>query len=249
MREHFNHQNDLPCSFGAFYFSGPAVFGFNMNVFLRSREMFRCAAILGRFASLQQIQIQIHKSSIPCLLHCGRTLRCSTFNTVRHFCRHEMHPLSSNRQVEDLSLEVPDIKTDLRDSFFREVKECRAPSDVLDLVDRCSVASWCISSSLTRMWHTTKKMSDEQKRWELRLMAEHPTFEKLCHGARMSAPRMHSHNLAFTLLALVKLGVSQSSYVVQTILRVIQVCLFFSFLKQPLFFIIYLQLTQTLFLS
>ncbi|TTE66795.1 FAST kinase domain-containing protein 2, mitochondrial [Bagarius yarrelli] len=65
-------------------------------------------------------------------------------------------------------------------------------------------------------------MADEQKHWELQLMVEHPTFKKLCHSARTNAPRMHSHDLVFTLLALVKLGVSQNSYVVQTILRVIQ---------------------------
>lgn len=229
------HQH-VNCSFVTFSFSGPAVFGFSMSVFLlRSGEMFRFAAYMGRFASLHLVQIP--KSTNLSLLHCGRTLRCSTVNSVRCFCQQEKHPLSYKEQAMCLSLDVPDCKTDMRDSFFQEVRECRSPSDVLDLVDRCNVASWCISSSLTRMWHTTKKMSDEQRRWELRLMAEHPTFEKLCHGARINAPRMHSHNLAFTLLALVKLGVSQSSFVVQTILRVIQVHSFSSF-KHPLFLLI-----------
>ncbi|MCI4393521.1 hypothetical protein PGIGA_G00158340 [Pangasianodon gigas] len=213
---------------------GPAVFRIsfiNMNVFLmRSREMFRFPAILGRFLSLSQnwTAIQIPRSTNPCLLSCswsGRTLQGSTFNSVRYFCQQEIHTLNYNDQTESLSLQVPDLaafKTDPRITFYQELKECRSPSDVLDLVERCNVAHWCISSSLTRMWHTTKTISDEQRHWELRLMAEHPTFEKLCHSARINAPRMRSHNLAFTLRALVKLGVCQSSYVVQAILRVIQ---------------------------
>lgn len=203
----------------------------SMNVFLlRSGEMFRFAAILGRFASLSQnwTTIQIHRSTqSTCLLRCvwsRRTLRGSMVNSVRYFCQKEVRTVNCNDQTDQL--QVPDLvgsKTDPRAAFYQELKESGSPSDVLDLVDRCNVAHWCISNSLTRMWHTTKKMSDEQRHWELRLMAEHPTFEKLCHGARINAPRMHSHDLAFTLLALVKLGVSQSSYVVQTILRVIQV--------------------------
>lgn len=207
----------------------------SMSVFLvRSREMFRFAAILGRYASLPQNRTytQLPKSPSRRLLHrvwSRRTLQGSTFNSVRYLRQQESRPLMSNVQTDRLSLQVPDsgvCKTDPRATFYQELKECQSPSDVLDLVDRCSVSSWCISNSLTRMWHTTKKMSDEQRRWELQLMAEHPTFEKLCHNARINSPRMQSHNLAFTLLALVKLGVSQSSYVVQTILRVIQVFLF-----------------------
>lgn len=125
--------------------------------------------------------------------------------------------------TEHLSLPVPAKSyPNPRAAFYQELRECQSPSDVLDLVDRCNVAHWCISNSLTWMWHTTKKMGDEQKHWEVRLMVEHPTFEKLCHSARVNAPRTHSYNLAFTLLALVKLGVSQNSYVIQTILRVIQ---------------------------
>lgn len=215
----------------------------SMNMFLlRSGEMFRFAAILGRFASLPQnwTTIQFHRSTKRCLLHCvwsRRTLQGSMVNSVRYFCQQEVGTVNYNEQTE--RLQVPDLaasKTDPRATFYQELRESRSPSDVLDLVDRCNVAHWCISNSLTRMWHTTKKMSDEQRHWELRLMAEHPTFEKLCHSARTNAPRMHSHNLAFTLLALVKLGVSQSSYVVQTILRVIQV--FFSFFFKHLFFLV-----------
>lgn len=198
--------------------------------------MLRFAATLGRFASLPQNRtaIQVHRSTNRCLRHCvwsRRTLRGFVCNSVRHFCQQETRPVNCNDQADRLSLQVPDLaacKADQKAAFHQELKECQSPSDVLDLVDRCNAAYWCISNSLTRMWQTTKKMSDEQRRWELRLMAEHPAFERLCHSARTNSSRMHSHNLAFTLLALVKLGVSQSSYVVQTILRVVQVFFFFS---------------------
>lgn len=209
-----------------------------MNVFLlRSGEMLRFAATLGRLAFLPQSRtaIQVHRTTNQCLRHCvwsRRTLQGFVCNSVRHLCQQETLPVNCNDQAVRLSQQVPDLaacKVDQRAAFHQELKECQSPSDVLDLVDRCNAAYWCISNSLTRMWHTTKKMSDEQRRWELRLMAEHPAFEKLCHSARTNSPRMHSHNLAFTLLALVKLGVSQSSYVVQTILRVVQVFFFFFF--------------------
>lgn len=208
------------------------VFIFSMNVFLmRSGEMFRFAAILGRFARLNRTAVQIHNSTTPCLVRTGRTLQVAAFHSVRYFCRQGTRTLSYDERTESLtlSLRVPDpavSEMEQRSTFYQELQECGSPSDVLDLVDRCGVEHRCISNSLTRMWHTTKKMSEEQRRWELRLMAEHPAFEKLCHSARTNAPRMHCHSLAFTLLGLVKLGVSQSSLVVQTLLRVIQVCSF-----------------------
>lgn len=178
---------------------------------------------MSRFASLplNRTALQVHRST-------SRSV-WSGVHGVRCFCQQEIQTSNQtdNDQTERLSLRVPDLSAfktnETRAGFYQELKECRSPSDILDLVDRCKVAPWCISNSLTRMWHVTKKMPDERRHWELRLMAEHPTFEKLCHSARMSAPRMNCHNLAFTLLSLVKLGVSQRSYVVQTILRVIQV--------------------------
>ncbi|RXM32848.1 FAST kinase domain-containing protein 2 [Acipenser ruthenus] len=65
-------------------------------------------------------------------------------------------------------------------------------------------------------------MSDDQKRYERKLMFEHPVFEQLCQQAMKDAGKMRSVDLAYSLLALVKLGVSQRSRVVQTLLRVIQ---------------------------
>lgn len=203
----------------------------NMNVFLmKSGGMFRFAAIFGRFASLSPNRtiVQIHKPTNRCLLRSRPTSHGSMFNSIQSFCQQETETLRCHDKTEHPILPVPDFavskgQLSQREMFYQELKECRSPSDVLDLVDRCSVAHWSISNSLTHMWHTTKKIADEQRHWELRLMAEHPAFEKLCHSARVNAPRMHSHNLAFTLMALVKLRVSQNSYVVQTLLRVIQV--------------------------
>ncbi|MGH0125219.1 UNVERIFIED_CONTAM: hypothetical protein FKN15_058908 [Acipenser sinensis] len=65
-------------------------------------------------------------------------------------------------------------------------------------------------------------MSDDQKRYERKLMFEHPVFEQLCQQTMKDAGKMRRHDLAYSLLALVKLGVPQRSRVVQTLLRVIQ---------------------------
>ncbi|XP_062865698.1 FAST kinase domain-containing protein 2, mitochondrial [Trichomycterus rosablanca] len=204
-----------------------------MNV-LRSHEMLRLAASIGRFAVRSQIRtgVRKHLCSNECPLGSSRTSPSFTFSSVRYLCQQEAQtPTFKEGPDEHLGLQVPALmsswseetpKKEVRSTFYPKLQECRSPTDVLDLVDQCNLAHWSISSGLTRMWQTTKKMSDEQRRCELRLMAEHPTFERLCHRARTNAPRMLSHDLAFTLLALVKLGVSQGSFVVQTVLRVIQ---------------------------
>lgn len=186
---------------------------------LRSHEILRLAASLGRLASRSQIR------TITKQLRCShRRTWTFTFNGVRCF--------SQQDSDVSLGLQVPTItspwsedtpKKEVRAAFNLKLRECHSPSDVLDLVHQCNLASWSISNGLAHMWQTTKKMSDEQRRCELKLMTEHPTFERLCHRARTNAPRMLSHDLAFTLLGLVKLGVSQNSFVVQTVLRVIQV--------------------------
>ncbi|MBN3279315.1 FAKD2 protein, partial [Polyodon spathula] len=65
-------------------------------------------------------------------------------------------------------------------------------------------------------------MSDDQKHYERKLMFEHPVFEQLCQQAMKDAQKMRNDDLAYSLMALVKLGVSQRSRVVQTLMRVIQ---------------------------
>ncbi|KAJ8255187.1 hypothetical protein GJAV_G00202010 [Gymnothorax javanicus] len=106
--------------------------------------------------------------------------------------------------------------------FYTRLKECHSPSDVLDLIGQFNLTLRNVSNSLTHIWQTTKKMSEEQRRYERQLMFDHPMFEQLCTYAMHSAPRMRSEDLAFSLLAVVKLGVPQRSRLVQTLLRAVQ---------------------------
>lgn len=107
--------------------------------------------------------------------------------------------------------------------FFEKLDECSSPSDVLDLLGSKPVTQRRISNSLQRIWNSIKKLSDDQRRYELKLMFEHPRFEELCHDLIAMAPEMQPEAMAFSLLALVRLDVPQRSRVVQTLLRVIQV--------------------------
>ncbi|XP_035266070.1 FAST kinase domain-containing protein 2, mitochondrial isoform X1 [Anguilla anguilla] len=106
--------------------------------------------------------------------------------------------------------------------FYVQLKECHSPADVLDLAGRYTMTLRRVSSSLSRIWETTKKMSEEQRRYERQLMLDHPAFEQLCACAVKGAARMRSDDLTFSLLAVVKLGMPQRSRLVQTLLRATQ---------------------------
>ena len=110
-----------------------------------------------------------------------------------------------------------------RVSFSDKLKECGSPTDVLDLVSLYTATSRRVSNCLTRIWSIHKTMTEEQQRVELGLMFEHAGFEELLNTIMLEAGRMRSLDLAYSLLAMVKLGVSPSSRVVQTLLRVSQV--------------------------
>ncbi|XP_051558140.1 FAST kinase domain-containing protein 2, mitochondrial [Myxocyprinus asiaticus] len=123
--------------------------------------------------------------------------------------------------------ELPSDKPERAAPFYTHIQDCFSPTDVLDTLKRFPAPpqqqqQQHISSAFTRMWESMKKMTDEQRRYELRLMFEHPAFEELCDQATTNAWRMRSEDLAYSLLAIVKLGVSQNTRVVQTLLRVIQ---------------------------
>lgn len=107
--------------------------------------------------------------------------------------------------------------------FYDQLRECGSPSDVLDLAGQYTATHRRVSNCLTRCWESTKKMSEEQRRYELRIMFEHAGFEELLQRTMQDARHMRSEDLAYSLLATVKLGVSQRSRVVQTLLRVCQV--------------------------
>ncbi|XP_067844100.1 FAST kinase domain-containing protein 2, mitochondrial [Heptranchias perlo] len=106
--------------------------------------------------------------------------------------------------------------------FFDWLRRCTSPSDVLDQYVDHAVTWKQISSCLMTMWETTKRMSEDQKRYERKLMFEHPAFEKICLQAMREAQSMRCNDLVYSLLALVKIGVSQHSRLIHTLLRVSQ---------------------------
>ncbi|KAJ8352750.1 hypothetical protein SKAU_G00242260 [Synaphobranchus kaupii] len=117
---------------------------------------------------------------------------------------------------------VPPKRGEKMTPFYAQLKECHFPADVLDLVGRYTLTIRRVSNSLTRLWDTTKKLSEEQRRYERQLMFDHPAFEQLCACAMQSAPAMRNDDLTFSLLAVVKLGLPHRSRVVQTLLRAVQ---------------------------
>nr|XP_020447641.1 FAST kinase domain-containing protein 2, mitochondrial isoform X2 [Monopterus albus] len=72
------------------------------------------------------------------------------------------------------------------------------------------------------MWSTTKVMSEEQRRYELQLMFDHPAFNELLQTAMKVVGLMRVEDLAYSLLSMVKLGVPQRSRVIHTFLRTCQ---------------------------
>ncbi|XP_031707664.1 FAST kinase domain-containing protein 2, mitochondrial [Anarrhichthys ocellatus] len=132
----------------------------------------------------------------------------------------EKEHLSSRLGQSSLPAE---IQSDERSTAFSDhLRHCGSPSDVLDLTSQYSPTVRQVSNCLTHMWSTTKKMSDEQRRYELQLMFEHPEFDKLLQKAMKRVGHMRSDDLAYSLLGMVKLGVPQGSRVVQTFLRTCQ---------------------------
>ncbi|KAJ8004204.1 hypothetical protein DPEC_G00156360 [Dallia pectoralis] len=109
-----------------------------------------------------------------------------------------------------------------RFSFYDHLSECRSPSEVLDLACRSTSTDRQVSNCLTRCWVTTKKMPENQRQYELGLMFEHVGFEDLLQKTMKNARSMRTEDLTHSLLAIVRLGVSQRSRVVQTLFRVCQ---------------------------
>ncbi|XP_078100214.1 FAST kinase domain-containing protein 2, mitochondrial [Sander vitreus] len=106
--------------------------------------------------------------------------------------------------------------------FMEHLQRCDSPSDVLDLTYQYSLTARQVQNCLTHIWDITKKMSDEQLRYELQLMFEHPAFDRLLQMAMKKMGHMSTDSMAYSLLSMVKLGVPQSSLVVQTFLRTCQ---------------------------
>uniref|UniRef100_A0A672FWV7 FAST kinase domains 2 n=1 Tax=Salarias fasciatus TaxID=181472 RepID=A0A672FWV7_SALFA len=106
--------------------------------------------------------------------------------------------------------------------FLKHLERCGSPSDVLDLTRLYAPTIRQVSSSLVRMWAVTKKMSEDQRRYELQLMFEHPALDELLQKAMRTISLMRHEDMVYTLLSMVNLGVPQRSRVVQTSLRTLQ---------------------------
>ncbi|NWX91476.1 FAKD2 protein, partial [Nothoprocta pentlandii] len=78
------------------------------------------------------------------------------------------------------------------------------------------------ANSLAAAWRLLRGLSEEQRRYERRLVLEHPAFAPLCQWLLRDARRLARGDLVFSLHALVSLGVPQSTLLVQTLLRVCQ---------------------------
>ncbi|XP_051761206.1 FAST kinase domain-containing protein 2, mitochondrial [Ctenopharyngodon idella] len=146
-----------------------------------------------------------------------------TLKQVRYYCQSGHDVLNAQIKQTPASTKTSELLDKAeRTPFYSHLQNCYCPTDVLDTLKQFPVSQQLISSIFTRIWESTKKMTDEQRRCELRLMFDHLGFEEVCERATTDAWRMRSEDLAYTLLAIVNLGVSQDTHVVQTLLRVIQ---------------------------
>ncbi|XP_031148119.1 FAST kinase domain-containing protein 2, mitochondrial [Sander lucioperca] len=160
----------------------------------------------------------------------------SLVSSVRFYSQSSIHNADLEEKEQRLSPPLADsslpaeIQSDATASrqiqrsspFMDHLQRCGSPSDVLDLTCQYSPTVRQVSNCLTHIWSITKKMSDEQRRYELQLMFEHPAFDSLLQKAMKRVGHMHSDDMAYSLLSMVKLGVPQSSRVVQTFLRTCQ---------------------------
>lgn len=161
-------------------------------------------------------------------------LASSLVSSVRFYSQDRIHSedLEEREHLSSPLAELPpEIQSDetasrqskRRTSLRNRLQLCGSPSDVLDLTSQYAPTAQEVSNCLTHMWSTTKRMSEEQKRYELRLMFEHPAFVRLLQRAMKNLEHMRSGDMAYCLSSMVKLGVSQRSRVVQTYLRACQV--------------------------
>ncbi len=161
-------------------------------------------------------------------------LTSSLLSSVRFYSQDSTHK-EDLEEKEHLSappaesLEPAEIQTDdsrrrQRSSPFADhLLHCSSPSDVLDLTCKYAPTIRQVSNCLNHMWSTTKKMTEEQKRYELRLMFEHPAFDGLLQQAMKNVGHMRTEDMAYSLISMIKLGVPHQSRVVQTFLRTCQV--------------------------
>ncbi|XP_050977181.1 FAST kinase domain-containing protein 2, mitochondrial [Labeo rohita] len=201
----------------------------NMSMYKSGLEMLRCAlrsTSLWKCESFVRTQASLyHKSrSFALSSPLGRkSTQGHAIKQVRYYCQSSEEVLNVQIKQTTPSPETSGLadKTE-RTPFYAHLQNCLGPTDVLDTLKQFPASQQHISSIFSRMWESSKKMTDEQRRCELQLMFEHPVFEEVCERAVTDAWRMRSEDLAYSLLAIVNLGVSQNTRLVQTLLRVIQ---------------------------
>ncbi|KAH0621676.1 hypothetical protein JD844_023241 [Phrynosoma platyrhinos] len=112
--------------------------------------------------------------------------------------------LASAREGRSADEENDDRNTSQQ--FFDELRKCTSPCDVLDIVAKFPVSEKYVSNCLATMWMLTKKLSEDQKRYERRLMFEHPQFSQVCQCVMHEAKFMWRDDLAYSMLAVERLN-------------------------------------------
>ncbi|XP_028621613.1 FAST kinase domain-containing protein 2, mitochondrial isoform X2 [Grammomys surdaster] len=99
-------------------------------------------------------------------------------------------------------------------------QECNSLSDVLDTFSKAPTFPG--SNYFLAMWIIAKRISEDKRHFERKLMFTHPAFNQLCEQVLREAKILHYDHLLLSLNAIVKLGIPQSTLMVQTLLRTIQ---------------------------
>ncbi|XP_077061478.1 FAST kinase domain-containing protein 2, mitochondrial [Siphateles boraxobius] len=197
-----------------------------MSMYKSGLDMLRCAlrsTSLWTYDSFRwtQMSLSYKRRSFAVSSQLGRKrIQGHTLKLVRYYSQ-SGHDVPIKQTAASTETSEPLDKAE-RAPVYSHLQNCFCPTDVLDTLKQFPASQHLISNIFTRIWESTKKLTDEQRSCELRLMYEHPGFEEVCERAVTEAWRMKSDDLAYSLLAIVNLGVSQNTRVVQTLLRVIQ---------------------------
>lgn len=133
------------------------------------------------------------------------------------------HLSSQLAELSPAEVHLDGMASEQSSPFMIHLQQCRSPSDILDLTCKYAPQVRQISTCLTYMWSSLKTMSHEQRRYELRLMFEHPEFDKFLQRVTSSVRHMHNNDIVHSLLSMINMGVPHRSRVVQTFLRTCQV--------------------------
>ncbi|XP_036947681.1 FAST kinase domain-containing protein 2, mitochondrial [Acanthopagrus latus] len=186
----------------------------------------RFPCYLGRLPATTSItDASVSSQQLARIWRTGQSQTCLPTSLIgsARFYSHDSRHSEDFEEKEPAEIQVAATMQGQRpSSFIDRLALCSSPSDVLDLTCQYAPTARQNSSCLTQMWATTKMMSDEQARYELRLMFEHPAFEKLLQQSMKSVRFMTGEDMAYSVLYMVKLGVPQRSRVVQTFLRASQ---------------------------